>query len=70
MRLKKILDSTAVITGNTADIYHSLIANVEKRLIEKALGTTKGNQLHASELLGISRVTLRKKIQDYDINSG
>jgi DNA-binding NtrC family response regulator len=61
---------TAVITGNTVDIYHSMIADVEKRLIEKALSTTKGNQLHASELLGISRVTLRKKIQDYDINSG
>jgi len=61
---------TAVLTGNTADIYHSIIATVEKRLIEKALGTTKGNQLHASELLGISRVTLRKKMQDYNINSG
>ncbi|GBE03715.1 transcriptional regulatory protein ZraR [bacterium BMS3Abin09] len=61
---------TAVITGNTADIHHSIIARVEKKLIEKALRTTKGNQLHASELLGISRVTLRKKMQDYNINSG
>lgn len=66
--IDKMFD-TAVITGNTADIHHSIIAKVEKRLIEKALITTKGNQLHASELLGISRVTLRKKIQDYNINS-
>jgi nitrogen regulation protein NR(I) len=60
---------TAVMTKNTPDIYHSIISNVEKRLIEKALNTTKGNQLHASALLGISRVTLRKKMQDYNIIS-
>ncbi len=60
---------TAVLVGKAPDIYHSIIADVEKRLIEKALSTTKGNQLHASELLGISRVTLRKKMQDYNINS-
>lgn len=59
----------AVTTNNTPDMYHSIIADVEKRLIEKALRETRGNQLHASELLGISRVTLRKKIQDYHINS-
>ena len=59
----------AVKTNNTPDMYHSIIADVEKRLIQKALRATKGNQLHASELLGISRVTLRKKIQDYNIIS-
>ncbi|MBI5407843.1 MAG: sigma-54-dependent Fis family transcriptional regulator [Nitrospirae bacterium] len=63
------LFDTAVITKDTPEIYHSIIAGVEKRLIEKALNKTKGNQLHASELLGISRATLRKKMQDYDITS-
>ena len=70
--LDEVIDGmfdTAVLIGKAPDIYHSVIADVEKRLIEKALSTTKGNQLHASELLGIPRVTLRKKMQDYNINS-
>ncbi|HDO26221.1 MAG TPA: hypothetical protein ENG95_06230 [Nitrospirae bacterium] len=62
--------ATTFFTCASIEIHHSIIAAVEKRLIEKALGTTKGNQLHASELPGISRVTLRKKMQDYEINSG
>jgi DNA-binding NtrC family response regulator len=66
--IDEIFDAT-VKTKNTPDVYHSIIASVEKRLIENALGKTNGNQLHASALLGISRVTLRKKMQDYDISS-
>jgi DNA-binding NtrC family response regulator len=63
------LFNATVKTKNTPDVYHSIIASVEKRLIENALGKTNGNQLHASALLGISRVTLRKKMQYYDITS-
>jgi DNA-binding NtrC family response regulator len=70
--LNEVIDGifdTEVTLKNTPDLYHSVIADVEKRLIEKALRKTKGNQLHASALLGISRVTLRKKMQDYGISS-
>ncbi|MCP4923076.1 MAG: hypothetical protein GY915_03470 [bacterium] len=38
-------------------------------LVEKALELTKGNQVKASSLLGITRVTLRKKMQEYNISS-
>ncbi|MCI0469660.1 MAG: hypothetical protein L0Y62_06300 [Nitrospirae bacterium] len=48
--------------------YDKVIAEVEKALIKKALELTKGNQVKASSLLGITRVTLRKTIEDYKLN--
>ncbi|MDI6802084.1 MAG: sigma-54 dependent transcriptional regulator [Thermodesulfovibrionales bacterium] len=50
------------------DPYNEVIAEVEKALIKKALELTKGNQVKASSLLGITRVTLRKKIEEYNLN--
>jgi len=44
-----------------------LMATVEKILIKKALQKTKGNQVQAAILLGISRNTLRSKIERYRI---
>ncbi|OGP66017.1 MAG: hypothetical protein A3K22_02770 [Deltaproteobacteria bacterium RBG_16_42_7] len=61
--------TTTAITQNSSDLYHSIISNVEKNLIENALKATKGNQVQASQLLGITRATLRKKIQEYNIPS-
>jgi DNA-binding protein Fis len=40
---------------------------VAKTVIEEALHRTDGNQVQASQLLGIHRSTLRKKIGDYKI---
>jgi nitrogen regulation protein NR(I) len=48
--------------------YEKVIAEVEKALIKRALELTKGNQVKASSLLGITRVTLRKKIEDYNLS--
>jgi nitrogen regulation protein NR(I) len=44
-----------------------LMAVVEKALIKRALQETKGNQVQAALLLGISRNTLRSKIERYRI---
>lgn len=44
-----------------------IISEVEKAMIQKALEITKGNQVKASALLGITRMTLRKKIDEYNI---
>ena len=57
----------AVSAKATDGIFRSVVSSAEKTLIEKALKITKGNQVRASELLGITRVTLRKKIQEYNI---
>ena len=36
-------------------------------MIRKALTATSGNQSHAARLLGITRTTLRKRMQKYGI---
>ena len=47
---------------------HSLIiGGVEKPLLEIVLKETEGNRTRAANILGINRNTLRKKIQDYNI---
>lgn len=51
------------------DIYKLVIEAVEKPLIESILKHTKGNQTIAAKLLGISRITLRKKIKALEVNS-
>jgi len=48
-------------------LHGRIIDEVEKPLIAITLRATKGNQLKASDLLGLNRNTLRKKIRDLDI---
>jgi two-component system nitrogen regulation response regulator GlnG len=40
---------------------------VERELIIHALQETKGNQVHAAKLLGITRATLRKRVEKFKI---
>jgi two-component system nitrogen regulation response regulator GlnG len=44
-----------------------VIPSVERELIVQALLETEGNQVHASKLLGITRATLRKRIDRFGI---
>jgi len=48
-------------------LYHRILREVEYPLISAALAATRGNQIKAAELLGVNRNTLRKKIQDLEI---
>ncbi|MFC0283534.1 nitrogen regulation protein NR(I) [Camelimonas abortus] len=48
-------------------LYHRILREVEAPLITAALAATRGNQIKAAELLGLNRNTLRKKIQDLDL---
>ena len=58
----------AKMDGNiNGDLYRLILRGVEKPLIEIVLLETKGNQTMASNILGINRNTLRKKIQEYKI---
>ena len=45
----------------------NLIETVEKEIIQRALKECKGNQVKASFLLGITRATLRKRIDAFEI---
>jgi two-component system nitrogen regulation response regulator GlnG len=44
-----------------------IIPAVERELVIQALKETDGNQLHAAKLLGITRATLRKRVEKFGI---
>jgi len=44
-----------------------IIPAVERELVIQALKETSGNQLHAAKLLGITRATLRKRVEKFGI---
>jgi transcriptional regulator with AAA-type ATPase domain len=50
-------------------LHSNLLEKVEKFLIQKALSETGGNQVQAAKLLGISRNTLRHRIDKYRLLS-
>ncbi len=49
-------------------LYKSVIAAIEKQLIEQMLERTAGNQLKAARILGINRNTIRTKIKRLGID--
>ena len=48
-------------------IYSMVLKNIEKPMIETVLGKAEGNQSLAAEMLGVTRNTLRKKMQQLRI---
>ncbi len=48
-------------------IYDMVIKSVEKPMLEIVLKQASGNQTQASEILGINRNTLRKKLTDHQL---
>lgn len=67
--LAKMLDPflTNVLHFWEDGLHPNLLDKIEKILIQKALTETKGNQVHAAKLLGISRNTLRHRISRYHL---
>jgi DNA-binding protein Fis len=53
--------------SSARNLHPMLIKAVERPLISLALKETKGNQIQAAQLLGLSRNTLRKKIAELRI---
>tara|TARA_R110000787_G_scaffold286335_3_gene404235 strand:- start:36323 stop:37771 length:1449 start_codon:yes stop_codon:yes gene_type:complete len=50
-----------------AGLYNRILREVERPLILQTLQATRGNQVKASEVLGLNRNTLRKKIRELGI---
>jgi Fis family transcriptional regulator len=50
------------------NLYDILITEVEKPLIQTVLHRTGGNQSRSAQILGITRATLRNRIQRYEID--
>jgi len=49
------------------DLYHMVLGEVEPALLNVVMHHVDGNQSHAAEMLGITRVTLRKKLKQYGL---
>ena len=49
------------------DLYHVVMNEVEPAVLSVVMEHVEGNQSQAAEMLGISRGTLRKKLNQYDL---
>ncbi len=49
------------------DVYQMVLSEIEAPLFETVMAYTKDNQTKASELLGLNRGTLRKKLKQYGL---
>ena len=65
--LKKYFDAHNVDELPPKGLYGRILSEMERPLIELSLNATKGNQIKASEMLGLNRNTLRKKIKELNI---
>ena len=74
--MKKIPPPTSISLDESFDISYShlraksdknLLEKMEIQIISRALEECGGNQVKASALLGITRATLRKRIDNYQI---
>jgi two-component system nitrogen regulation response regulator GlnG len=52
-----------VQAAGNGEIYHLILSEIERFLLQVILDETDGNQLRTADLLGINRNTLRKKIR-------
>ena len=50
-----------------SDLYDMVLSEIEEPLLQTVMRYTKGNQSKAAEVLGLSRGTLRKKLERYDM---
>ncbi len=55
-------DQLVQAAGPDASPFHAIVDAVESTLVAEALTITNGNQVKASEILGVNRATLRKKM--------
>lgn len=51
------------------DVYQMVLSEVEYPLLMTVMKYVRGNQSKASEILGINRSTLRKKLAQYGLNN-
>ena len=66
---KKMVECVRGLRGHASANLHSLMVGlVEKPLLRAVMRETKGNQVRASQLLGINRNTLRKKLKEHGID--
>jgi two-component system nitrogen regulation response regulator GlnG len=59
--------TAALLHAGETDLYRQLGLEIDRTILDVVLRHVKGNQVQASELLGISRTTLRAKLRALDM---
>ena len=54
---------------NSEDLYGMVINSIEKPMLLYVMNYAEGNQSHASQILGLNRNTLRKKLKLHNIET-
>jgi len=63
---RKVTEHLAGRKGTSInDLYDMILTEVEPPLLQAVMEKRRGNQLQAAKMLGISRGTIRKKLQRY-----
>jgi two-component system nitrogen regulation response regulator GlnG len=62
--------ASRLINQKPGTVHASYIDAVEEPLIREVLARTEGNQLRAAEILGINRITLKKRMDELGISKG
>lgn len=52
---------------DVTDVYEMVLSEVEAPLLEEVMKYTRSNQTKASQLLGLNRGTLRKKLKQFGL---
>jgi len=65
-RVRELVEKL-IAQGTPGDLYRLVEARWEKALLRRVLEQTGSNQVKAAELLGINRMTLRKKMELYGL---
>lgn len=56
------------LNGQAAhDVYHMVLQQVEKPMLECVMAQCSGNQSKAAQMLGLNRNTLRKKLTEHGL---
>ena len=73
---KTLRDSVAIALNNyfsnldgqdVSDVYNMVLSEIEAPLLEEVMKYTRINLTRASQMLGLNRGTLRKKLKQYDL---
>ena len=65
---KTLQDYFARLDGaHVNDVYNLVLSEVEAPLFASVMQHVQGNQTRASEMLGLNRGTLRKKLKQYNL---
>ena len=65
--LKRAVEDAVRDGEDTSDFYNLVLSEVEEPLLRVVLEYCSNNQSRASELLGLNRGTLRKKLRQHNL---